>query len=186
VTVLTAKAGFLWIQNRCIIGGLECELASYYLCFTEFTKYTVSIGYFWIKAKALHMGTSHIDLHTKYSLDKSTDSFVGGLFNYCVFLIGALRQCAHLRFHLAVVNLKHLVSVHPLPHLTSQCLIDKWRRGLRHCVAVLEASLQTLVWSQAVLQPAVIGSPIGRRTIGPASSRLGEDSAGVGRGRPSL
>ena len=43
--------------------------------------------------------------------------------------------------------------------------------------AVLEVSLQTLVRSQ----PAGIGSPIGWRTIGPASSVLG-----FGRGRQSL
>ena len=36
-------------------------------------------------------------------------------------------------------------------------------------ISVLEASLQTLVQFQAVLQPAVIGSPIGRLTIGQAS-----------------
>jgi hypothetical protein len=42
-----------------------------------------------------------------------------------------------------------------------------------------EVSRQTLVRSQAVPQPAVIGSPIGRRTIGPASSGLGEGLAGI-------
>ena len=35
------------------------------------------------------------------------------------------------------------------------------RSGLRQCVTVLEASLQTLVRSRAVSQPAVTGSPIG-------------------------
>ena len=54
-----------------------------------------------------------------------------------------------------------------------------WCRGLRHCIAVLEASLQTLVRFQAESQPAVIGSPIGRHTIGPLSSRFG-------RCRPSV
>ena len=34
----------------------------------------------------------------------------------------------------------------------------------------------TLVQIQAVSQPAVIGSPIGHRTIGPASSRFGRCS----------
>ena len=38
---------------------------------------------------------------------------------------------------------------------------------------MLEASLQTLARFQAVSQPAVIESPIGRRIIGPASSGLG-------------
>jgi hypothetical protein len=45
----------------------------------------------------------------------------------------------------------------------------EWCSGLRHCIAVLEVSLQTLVRSQAVSQLAVTRSPIGRRTIGPAS-----------------
>uniref|UniRef100_A0A4W5P0X4 DNA repair protein RAD51 homolog 3 n=1 Tax=Hucho hucho TaxID=62062 RepID=A0A4W5P0X4_9TELE len=40
----------------------------------------------------------------------------------------------------------------------------------RHCISVLEASLQTLVRFQAVSQPSVFGRPIGWRTIGPASS----------------
>ena len=57
----------------------------------------------------------------------------------------------------------------------------EWLSGLRHCISVLEASLQTLVRFQAVSQLAVIGSPIGRRTIGPASSGLV-----FGRGRLSL
>jgi hypothetical protein len=43
---------------------------------------------------------------------------------------------------------------------------------------VLEASLQTRVRSRAVSQPAVIGSPIGWRTIGPAASGLEKDLAG--------
>ncbi|KAK6303930.1 hypothetical protein J4Q44_G00263840 [Coregonus suidteri] len=56
----------------------------------------------------------------------------------------------------------------------------EWCSGLRHCIAVLEASLQTRVRSRAVSpQPAVIGSPIGRPTIGPAPSGLGE---GLARG----
>jgi hypothetical protein len=60
------------------------------------------------------------------------------------------------------------------------CVFPEWRSGgLRHCISVLEASLQTLVRSQAVSQPAVIGRPIGWRTIGPASSMFGRD-------RPSL
>ena len=42
--------------------------------------------------------------------------------------------------------------------------------GLRHCISVQEASLQSLVRIQAVSHPDVIGSPIVRRTIGPASS----------------
>ena len=44
----------------------------------------------------------------------------------------------------------------------------EWCSGLRHCISVLEVSLQTLVQSRAVPQPAVIGSPIGWCTIGPA------------------
>jgi hypothetical protein len=55
------------------------------------------------------------------------------------------------------------------------------RSGLRHCISVLKASLQAPVRFQAVSQPAVIGSPIGQHTIGPALSRLG-----FGWGRPSL
>ena len=40
---------------------------------------------------------------------------------------------------------------------------------VHHSISVLEVSLQTLVQFQAVSQPTVIGSPIGRRTIGPTS-----------------
>jgi hypothetical protein len=47
------------------------------------------------------------------------------------------------------------------------------------CMSVQEASLQYLVQIQAVSHLAMIESPIGWRTIGPASSRFG-------RGRPSL
>ena len=47
----------------------------------------------------------------------------------------------------------------------------EWRSSLRHCISVQEASLQSLVRIQAVSHPAVIGSPIGRRT----------GSSGVGR-----
>ncbi|XP_071245119.1 CBP80/20-dependent translation initiation factor [Salvelinus alpinus] len=50
--------------------------------------------------------------------------------------------------------------------------------GARHCIAVFEASLQTLVRSQAVSQPAVTESLI-ERTIGPVSSGLGEGLAGT-------
>ena len=39
-------------------------------------------------------------------------------------------------------------------------LMYEWHSGLRHCISVLEASLQTLVRSQAVSQPAVIWSLI--------------------------
>jgi hypothetical protein len=56
-----------------------------------------------------------------------------------------------------------------------------WCSGLRHCISVLEASLHTLVRSRAVSLPAVIESPIGRRTTGSASSGLGEGLARVGR-----
>ena len=55
----------------------------------------------------------------------------------------------------------------------------EWCSGLRHCISVLEASLQTVVRFQAVSQLAVIGSPIGQCTIGPAS-------LGLGCGRPLL
>jgi hypothetical protein len=57
----------------------------------------------------------------------------------------------------------------------------EWHSGLRHWISVLEVSLQTLVRSWAVSQPVVIGTPIGKRTISPASSGLGEGLAGVGR-----
>ena len=46
------------------------------------------------------------------------------------------------------------------------------------CIAVLEESLQTRVQSWAVSQPAATGRPMRRRTIGPASSELGEGLAG--------
>ena len=41
-----------------------------------------------------------------------------------------------------------------------------------------EARLQPLVWSQAGSQPAMTGRPMGWRTIGPASSGLGEGLVG--------
>ena len=53
----------------------------------------------------------------------------------------------------------------------------EWHSGLRHCISVLEASLQTLVRFLAVSQSAVIGSPIGRRTIGPESLGFGREKA---------
>ena len=55
---------------------------------------------------------------------------------------------------------------------SSKCRIGLRRGGLRPSVAVQEASLQTWVRSRAVSQPAVIGSPIRRRTIGPESSQV--------------
>ena len=51
---------------------------------------------------------------------------------------------------------------------TCQYWPPEWRSGLRHCVAMLEASLQTQVRSQGVT-----GSPIRRHAIGQALSRLG-------------
>jgi hypothetical protein len=54
----------------------------------------------------------------------------------------------------------------------------EWCSGLRHCIAMLEASLQTQVQSRAVSQLAVIRSPKGRRTTGPALSGLREGLAG--------
>ena len=59
------------------------------------------------------------------------------------------------------------------------CEVPQWRSGLRHSVSVQEVSLQSLVPFEAVSHPDMIGSPTGRRTIGPALS-------GFGRGRPSL
>jgi hypothetical protein len=56
-----------------------------------------------------------------------------------------------------------------------QYMAPEWRRDLRHCIAVLEVSLQNLIRSWAVSQLAVIGSPIGWHTIGQA---LGEVLAG--------
>uniref|UniRef100_A0AAZ3QB03 Uncharacterized protein n=1 Tax=Oncorhynchus tshawytscha TaxID=74940 RepID=A0AAZ3QB03_ONCTS len=50
---------------------------------------------------------------------------------------------------------------------------SEWCSGLRHYISVQEASLLSLVRIQAVSHPDVIGSPIGRRTIGPASSGFG-------------
>jgi hypothetical protein len=55
----------------------------------------------------------------------------------------------------------------------------EWHSGLRHCISVQEATLQFLVWIQAESHPAVFGSPIGRCTIGSASS-------GIVWGRPSF
>ena len=43
-----------------------------------------------------------------------------------------------------------------------------------NCIGVLEVSLQTRVRSRAVSQPAVNGSPIGWRAIGPVLYGLGE------------
>jgi hypothetical protein len=44
-----------------------------------------------------------------------------------------------------------------------------------HCIAV---PLEVLVRVQALSQPAATGTPMGRRTIGPALGRLGEGLAG--------
>ena len=52
------------------------------------------------------------------------------------------------------------------------------RSGLRHCITVLAVPLEILVRVQALLQPTVTGRLMGRRTIGPASSGLGEGVAG--------
>ena len=49
----------------------------------------------------------------------------------------------------------------------------EWRSGLRHCISVQELSLYYLLQIQALSHPAVIGSPIGRRTTGTASSGVG-------------
>ena len=49
----------------------------------------------------------------------------------------------------------------------------EWHSGLRHCISVLDASLQSLVRFQAVSQLDVIGSSIEQHTIGPASSGIG-------------
>jgi hypothetical protein len=54
----------------------------------------------------------------------------------------------------------------------------KWCSGVRYCIAALEASLQTWVRSQAVSQPGLTRRTMRRRTIGPASSGLGEGLAG--------
>jgi hypothetical protein len=53
----------------------------------------------------------------------------------------------------------------------------EWRSGLRHCITVLEASLQPLVRFQTVSQLAVTRRHMRRCTIGPTSSRLGEGLA---------
>ena len=83
---------------------------------------------------------------------------------------------AHGLTHMADVML-HFTTAHSMT-LTTQT--PEWRSGLKHCFSVVEASLQTLVRCQAVSQAAVIGSPIGRSTIGPASFGLG-----FGWSRPS-
>ena len=70
-------------------------------------------------------------------------------------------------------NWMEVATLIPRPH--------EWRSGLRHCISVLEASLQTLVQFQAVSQPAVIVPRRMGLPIGLASSGLG-----FGRGRPSL
>ena len=54
----------------------------------------------------------------------------------------------------------------------------EWRSSLRHGISMLEVSLQILVQFQAVSQPAVIGSPIRRHTIGPVFPGL---EFGLGR-----
>ena len=51
----------------------------------------------------------------------------------------------------------------------------EWHSDIRHYMAVLEASLQTQLWAQALSQPAATGRPMRQRTIGPESSGLGED-----------
>ena len=52
-------------------------------------------------------------------------------------------------------NIKHIASLYNRKP-------PKWRRGLRHCIAVLEASLQTRVQSRAVSQPSIVRGGFGR------------------------
>ena len=59
----------------------------------------------------------------------------------------------------------------------------EWHSGLRHCIAVLEAALQTRLRSKPLSQLAMTGRPMRRCTIGPASSGLGEGLAGRDFGR---
>ena len=72
-----------------------------------------------------------------------------------------------------------LLGTYPRPRDQNNLEAPEWRSGLWHCISVQEVSLQSLGRIQAVLHQAVIESPIGRRTIVPASS-------GFGWGRPSL
>ena len=55
---------------------------------------------------------------------------------------------------------------------------SEWHSSLRHCIAVLEVSLQTCVQSQDVSQLAMTGRPMRQSTIGPVFSGLGEGLAG--------
>ena len=89
------------------------------------------------------------------------------------------------------INISTVVSVqiqvivttpgHNPVNISGTCRAPEWHSGIRHCTSELEASLQTLGRLQDVSQPAVIGRPTGRRTIGPAVSGLG-----FCRGRPSM
>ena len=73
---------------------------------------------------------------------------------------------------MALVNTKFTVkcSVH---RIFTHCFHQKrnvkgppnWRSGLRHCIAVLEASLQLRVRSRALLKQAATGRPMGWRNI---------------------
>ena len=49
----------------------------------------------------------------------------------------------------------------------------KWRSSLRHCIAVLEASLQIRVWSRAVSHPARTGGPMACMALGLYRVRMG-------------
>ena len=75
-------------------------------------------------------------------------------------------------------------SIDPIDHrgITQQIVPRGDQRassqGLPSGTAVLEASLQIRVRFQTVSQPSATRRPMRRRTIGPASSGLGETLAG--------
>ena len=81
----------------------------------------------------------------------------------------------------------------PIAHNKAQCAMIKCAQWLQYsdscihidniaivnnCIAVLTVPLVILVRVQALSQLATSGRPMGRRTIGPASSGLGEGLAG--------
>ncbi|XP_052350091.1 yrdC domain-containing protein, mitochondrial isoform X3 [Oncorhynchus keta] len=73
----------------------------------------------------------------------------------------------------------HLPSVRKDYKCDEHVRAPEWRSGQSHCISVQESSLQSLVRIQAESHPAVIGSPIGWHTIGPAFSGFGWDGAEI-------
>ena len=78
--------------------------------------------------------------------------------------MNAINGLLNVTMDAALVENQNIHSLYST-NSNSNRLSPVWSSGLRHCISVQEASLQSLVQFQAVSHPAVIGSPIGWLTI---------------------